>query len=335
MRTPWTARALVAPVGYQPLTERIAAAIGSRAWATLLFAALPFVHLAAFYVAARGAGITSAPPESLVEQLPQRVMNAYLIVIGFVASPLIVRRLARTLAWSPEGRDEGATWWSWLLPPLVLSLVGTIANEAGHALEFGIDVIAATPGPFVVSAVLAFLIRVPQLTALWTAVVALLAVARLGRTGVLGSFPEDRSLGLAPVGETVFQLFLLVVVAFIPVFLLSGRVTDLALNTALFAMAIYALVLAVWHLHRRMAAARHDAVAAARARYAAAYRVAEAELGSPGAATALQTAEILLRGAEGIHEWPFDERTQRIVALVMTGVTTGLIVRLILYAFGI
>ena len=39
---------------------------------------------------------------------------------------------------------------------------------------------------------------------------------------------------------------------------------------------------------------------------------------------------MLLDGAESIHEWPFDERTQRIAGLLISSVITGVVVRLVI-----
>jgi hypothetical protein len=49
----------------------------------------------------------------------------------------------------------------------------------------------------------------------------------------------------------------------------------------------------------------------------------------------LLEAEAILRGAESIFAWPFDEGMQRIVAVVATGVVTALAVRLVFFPFGL
>ena len=49
----------------------------------------------------------------------------------------------------------------------------------------------------------------------------------------------------------------------------------------------------------------------------------------------LLVAEAILRGAESIHEWPFDDQMQRVAAIVMTGVVTGIVVRFLGFALGV
>jgi hypothetical protein len=93
------------------------------------------------------------------------------------------------------------------------------------------------------------------------------------------------------------------------------------------------MAVAVWQIHRRMVAERAHEVADATARYAAAYRRATTEP-DPEAGSALQTAGLLLEGAKSIHEWPFDDRTERVAGLLLTSVLAGVVVRLVLIGLG-
>lgn len=321
--------------GYVPITERVLAGTRLGPWLVGIVATLPFVHLVGYWALLRSTGLTADGPESLASGVPMRLLNVYLIVLTFWAAGRISRQLRAVRVTLATSDDRPGTWTTWLLPPLLLDLVLGTANELGHLSAFRPEAAAAAPGPFAFSFAVGFLIRIPTLTAFWTAVIALLEVARLGRDGRLATFPEDRSLGFQGVGELVFELFGLLGAGFLPVLLLSGGFGDLALNGALLGGSMAVMVLAIWRLHHRMTAARDDAITEARARYAQAYRGAAQAPTDSTAGTALSTAEALLRGAESIHEWPFDERTQRLVAIVLTGVVTSLIVRLILYAFGI
>jgi hypothetical protein len=110
------------------------------------------------------------------------------------------------------------------------------------------------------------------------------------------------------------------------------------LTTFIFLLGLGVMVLAVSRLHRAMVEERNAQVAQARERFAGAYRAVEARR-RPKAleaqAVELQAASAILQGAESIFEWPFDERMQRIAAIVVTGVITGLVVRLILLGLGI
>jgi hypothetical protein len=51
-------------------------------------------------------------------------------------------------------------------------------------------------------------------------------------------------------------------------------------------------------------------------------------------APTMSTVDALVKGAESIQPWPLDEGMLRVVAIVVTGVTTGIIIRLILFALG-
>lgn len=327
--------AIATPHGYVPLTERLVGWLGSRRWTVAIFASLPFVHLLGFWLLAQANGLDVGGPETVVAAIPVRLMNLYLVLLTFWGAARVARQLSTVEAALDHPDHPAATWRTWLGPPLALALVFAVLNEVQHAIELGAETVAARPLPFVVSGVLAVLIRIPTMTAFWTAVVALIATARLGHEGRLGTFPEDRSLGLRPIGEMVFQVFLLLAAAFLPIFAVSARPVDFVASAALLVGGELAILVATWELHRRMVEVRTEALATARRAYAKAYRAAMDAPADQALGSTLGAAEALVRGAESIHEWPFDERTQRLVALVATGVLTGLIVRMILYAFGV
>jgi hypothetical protein len=328
--------ALVRPDGYVPLTDRfLPHSAAGRAAIIGAFAALPFVHL--LVVAGLDPNGWGA---AVAEGLPSRFVNAYLIVLSFWGARHVAVRLVGVCRLT---HDHGprATWLTWLLPPVVLDVILGLATEGSRigALPSGV---AAGDGPIVVlSFGLVILVRLPQMAAFWTVVVALLTTARIDPERLPARYPDDRSLGMRPVGELVVVIFLLFSAAFVPVFLVSDISAVAFMPTiGLFLLGIAAMILGVWQIHRRMAHERTQQVDAATARFAAAYRAAVASEGAPtakaleAASARLSTAEALLRGAESIHEWPFDERMQRIVAIVMTGVITGLIIRAILLPFG-
>lgn len=330
----------VRPDGYEPLTERLLPASGPGRWLGIaLFAVLPFVHLVTVWGLSNATGLTADGPDALASGVGTRLLNLYLTLLTLFGAREVARQLVDVRALSPDDRGPVGDGRTWLLPPLLIVLAFAVANEVGHVGTYGIDAALGHPAPFVASFLLACLIRIPQATAFWTVVVALLAIARLGHRPLPGSFPEDRSLGLGPVGSALTAILVLYAIAFVPSFLFGGaRLNDLLSIVVLFVLGLGVMVLAVWRLHVRMAAARRREIDAARARFAGAYRSAEDALANatdvPTAGAELSIAQALLLGAESIYEWPFDERMQRIAAIVVTGVVTGIVIRFIMLALG-
>jgi len=159
-------------------------------------------------------------------------------------------------------------------------------------------------------------------------------VAELGRHPVPGTFPEDRSLGLRRVGTLLTTILLFYTAILIPAFIFAtSRFVDFVTVVGIASLGLGAMLVAVWQTHRRMTAHRAHEVDVATARYADAYRRAVANA-DPDAGSALQTAALLLEGAKSIHEWPFDDRTERVAGLLLTSVLAGLVVRLVLIGLG-
>ncbi|HVM30470.1 MAG TPA: hypothetical protein VM305_06850 [Candidatus Limnocylindrales bacterium] len=322
--------------GYVPLTERfLPASWPARGAAIAAYAALPFVRMVAFAGLGVAFGVAPDFNELASARLPGALLNAYILFVVLFGMPIVARQLhsVRALAAEDAGAVTGGA--GSIAAPLLIALVLTVATDTSLLLDFGAERVAATPIPFAVAFLLGVLIRIPQTTAFWTSVVTLLAVVEVGRRDPPVGFPDDRSLGLRPVGQALTTILLLYVAAFVPIFIFgTGRLTDFVAAVAVFALGLTAMLLAVWRVHQGMVRVREREVAGARARYAAAYRTAASEPDG-GAGSALSTASALLQGAESIHEWPFDERMQRIAGIVLTSVVTGITVRLILLGLGI
>ena len=63
----------------------------------------------------------------------------------------------------------------------------------------------------------------PSMAFAWTYAVVLIGMDRLGRLRLaLDVYPQDRTLGLGPVGEAALFGFWLVLIAGVPVLLLTG-----------------------------------------------------------------------------------------------------------------
>jgi hypothetical protein len=87
--------------------------------------------------------------------------------------------------------------------------------------------------------------------------------------------------------------------------------------------------------HRQLAAAKAGYVGLARSLYAQAYEPVRTKPWLKPLQTqapALDVAQALVERAERVQEWPIDERATAWVAVVVTGVVTSLLVRLVLAA---
>jgi len=269
-----------------------------------------------------------------VAHFPGSILNVYALLIVLVGVRPISQRLAQVAALGNEQTARVARLNGSTVGPLVLLSVLMVLGETSTIVEFGMSAIVGAPLPFVVEFVFALLIRLPQAVALWTSVIALATVAELGRHPVPGEFPEDRSLGLRKVGTMLTTVLTLYVAILIPAFIFAtSRVADLVTVVLIAMLGLAAMLVAVWQVHRRMVAERAREVAVATARYAAAYRKAAIDAG-PEAGAELQTAQLMLDGAKSIHEWPFDDRTERVAGLLLTSVVAGVIVRLVLIGLG-
>ena len=308
-----------------------------------LWATIPLHQLVLYHWLASASGL---PPVTLDPQLPNRIANTYLIVLSFFVLRIGARELDPVARLAGETIDPSERRWPrGLIVPFLLAVLLSSTYLAGLIQALGLDRLAAAPVLFIATYIAGFLIGFPETAAFWFAIVGLLAVERVGRRGLPLRFPDDRSLGLRPVGRFILFIFVAYATGFIPVLVTGGanNLPNFLAAIAIFVLGIAVMVFAVWRVHAAMAAERERRVAAAREMYAAAYRAAEHALGddadvSPDrvvSSASLLTAEALVRGAESIFQWPFDEGMQRIVAVVATGVVTAIVVRLIFFAVGV
>ena len=294
-------------------------------------AALLFVRPWLVGLASQASGGTSAL-EFAGQRFDVMVLPAYLVALLTWA----VDRLAgaRTVL-SESSSDSGSA--IALLDRHIGSTFGpvllTIANvTVSLLLLMG----GALPGlAIAVNLPLEALTTFPIMSFLWTLVVILLAIDRLGRQPLPGSaVAADRALGLRGVGEIAFFGFAVATAAFVPYVVGYGSNT-VALLTALllYAAAGLAFVLSVLRLHRRMVEVKTEQLTRARSLYAEAFAplAASATLTTLAAQQSLlAAAEALEKRAESILEWPIEERTARWLALLFSGVVTGVIVRLVI-----
>jgi hypothetical protein len=320
----------------EPLTERILPRTGPARWlAILAWCSVPIVRLAAFALLATASGLVDDPWTEVNARGTGTLLNVYILAVVLIGTRPVTVRLNAIGRLGGRSTERVASLQASATATLAIALFLTVTTELVQLSEFSSSDIASAPLPFIVAVVGTFLTRIPQSAAFWVSVVALLTIAALGRQPVPGTFPEDRSLGLKSVGQLLTTILFLYVVLFTPTFLLgTSTLVGLITILALFALGLTAMLVAVWAMHRRMAAERKAEIDGARAQFAEAYRAARTTANEANARR-LDVTRKLLDGAESIHEWPFDDRTQRIVGLLLSGVVTGVVVRLVIFSLGI
>jgi hypothetical protein len=313
------------------LVERVLDGLGPPRWVwRLAWGVLPFVTLAITAGFERSIPGTGATAQLIAWILPAAALGYVVVLFLWGCDRLLsaIRGLDTTLR-SLEGSTLSAGRWSPTRArlPVVAALLLAMLDGAERLGGEGIAgaVLAGVPD---------FLAHLPVTTFAWAYFWYLLALDRLGRERLmLDVFPEDRSLGLAPLGAVAFLGFGVVIGGIVP--LLIANATDLQgalLSAGGLGVAVAALFLSMWRLHQQMAAAKKRYVDEARALYAQAYgpirHVHTVDALRDNAST-LSAAQALEQRAQSIYEWPLDERTSGRLAVIVTGVVTGVIVRLL------
>jgi hypothetical protein len=263
---------------------------------------------------------------------------AYVVLVTLLGSALLaddVGRLGPVLDHLGVDAGIGGTFrglGSRLAPIMLTAVVVAIATPSTY-LNYGL--VAA-----LVDLPLLAIMTLPIMTFVWVYLVVLTGVNRLGAaTLALDAFPEDRWLGLGPVGSVAFTGLWLVFGAAIPALFASGRdVATFVLVAVIVVVTVGLFVLSLVRLHGQMHAARQRYVAQTRALVAEAYApiTADATLATlQDRAATLGAAQALADRAERILDWPIDERAVAFITVVVTGVVTSLLVRLVLAAAGI
>jgi hypothetical protein len=280
----------------------------------------------------------AARPEGLVNAFVSQAIFGYVVLLALWASPRLVHRvtlLAPSLVTLAPG-EPSARWFSRLTSvrgPLVLTAIAVAIATPTTALEFG------TPVALVDAPLLAVMI-LPIMTFVWAYSTMLVGLDQLGQSELaLDLFPQDRSLGLGPLGGVAVSGFWLLVAAGAPLLLLSGvDITTFATSVGVLLVTVLLFILSMLRLHSQMRAAKARYVAMAHALVAEAYGPmrTKADLETLQAnSAALNAAQSLAERAERILEWPIDERMVASMTVVITGVVTSLVVRLVLEAIGV
>jgi hypothetical protein len=322
----------------EPLTERILDWLGEPEWVwILLWTGVSLVRPLMLFVALSSSGRQLSSSEWIVIVTTQGSI-AWVTLVGFWG----VRRISRgARALAPElaslaRADVPSEFFPGMpstLGPITLTVAIVVVPSFASALQHWGPVAALSDLPLV------FVNSLPSMTFVWTYVVLLAGLHRLGRARLsLDPFPEDRSLGLGPVGALALTGFWLVLAAAVPLAVVgSADLPTVILSVGVIVATVALFFLSMFRVHRQMAEAKKRYVTLARRLYREAYEPVRAKpmLKSLQAqAPALGVAQDLVERAEHVQEWPIDERATAWVAVVVTGVVTSLIVRVVLAAAG-
>lgn len=273
----------------------------------------------------------------LLDRVPLHAVLGLVVAISLVGTHLLARRadvVERAIErLDPELPTENVfRGLDGSLGPVALTVLLSIASGVSTLIAFT-PVLATLDTPML------FVVALPIAGFVWCYAVVLISVDRLGRrTLALDPFPEDRSLGLRPVGNLVFTGFAILSVAAVLYLVFLGHyLVDILIGLGVFAFGVAVFVLSLWRLHMQMAAAKKAYVNQARSLYAQAYEPLRGNsdlVALREQADLLSAAEAIEKRAEAIYEWPIDDGMLRWLAVIGTGVVTSIVVRVLFALLG-
>jgi hypothetical protein len=323
--------------GGQPLTERILARLGRPRWLWICLWGLTVVVRPVVPVVILILSGQTPQNFGLAQVLTVQGALAFSVVLLLWGVGHLANRAAAVAAElfgrTGEAVPQPVRGMDSIAGPALLTLLVVAITTADSWVRYG-ALLALANLPLLVITVL------PIMTFVWTYLHLLAALNRLGRMRLaLDPFPEDRTLGLGPVGSLASTGFVLLLAAVIPILLVSGSdTTTTVISVVVVVGSVGLLVLATWRLHERMSEAKAGYVALTRKLYAAAYEPLRSQPSLErleSQASALRAAQGLVERAENILEWPIDERAAARLAIIVTGVITGLLVRFVLTLAGL
>jgi hypothetical protein len=330
-----TTAAAVAPG--EPLTERILDWIGGPRWLwVVLWASVALIRPLVLFVSLTASGQTLDAAD-WTDVLDAQVILGYVTLVSLFGTWRLfsgARALAPELA-KLAHLDKGTSFF-----PLMASVAGPVALLAlVSVVSFVTGVRNWGPVSGVADLPLLIANTLPIMTFVWTYLALLAGINALGRFQLsLDLFPQDRTLGLGRLGSLALTGFWLVLIAAVPLIVVTAdNLATVGMSVVVIAISTALFFLSMFRLHQRLATAKTGYVALARTLYAEAY----APLRTKPSLKVLQTqaavldvAQALVERAEHVQEWPIDERATAWVAVVVTGVVTSLLVRLVLAATG-
>jgi hypothetical protein len=320
-----------------PLTERVLDRLGPPrvAW-ILAWSLVALVSPLVFAAAIRLSGRPLAGGD-VVELLTTQGVLAFVVFVLLIGTGVLSRQAAGVVAdvasLLPGPVAPPLFWRTGSIPgPAILTLLTVaVVSVGGFAVYGPVPPLAALP--------LLTIYLVPILTFVWVYVMILADLDRIGQHALkLDVFPYDRTLGLAKVGSLASTGLALLFTAAVPVLLVAvDEPVTLAIAIVIVAGTLAAFLWSMWRIHRQMDAAKERYVETSERLYRDAYaplrersdiEVLEAQ------ATVLTAAEALDQRAHGLPTWPIDESTGRFVVVIVTGVITSLVVRVLFAAIG-
>jgi hypothetical protein len=321
----------------EPLTERVLDWIGGPRWLwILLWAAIALVRPLILLLSLTASGQSPDAAGWFSVLLPQAALG-YVTFISLIGTARLFRG-ARALAsdLATLGIKEETAFFPWMASvagPLVLLLVVSAISFLAGVQKWG-------PVSGVADLPLLLANTLPIMTFVWTYLALLAGINALGRFRLaLDPFPQDRSLGLGPVGSLALTGFWLVLAAAIPLIVVTAdNVATVAMSLAVVGVSTALFFLSMFRLHRQMGEAKARYLMTTRGIYGDAWapvRLKPTLKALQAQGPVLAVAQALVDRAERVQEWPIDERATAWVAVVVTGVVTSLIVRLVLVAAGV
>jgi hypothetical protein len=321
----------------EPLTERILDWIGGPRWLwVVLWASIALVRPLVLLVSLTASGQTLDASE-WTDVLDAQVILGYVTLVSLFGTWRLFRG-ARALA--PDlaklaHLDNGKSFF-----PAMASVAGPVALLAiVSVVSFATGVRNWGPVSGIADLPLLIANTLPIMTFVWTYLALLAGINALGRFQLsLDVFPQDRTLGLGPVGSLALTGFWLVLIAAVPLIVVTAdNLATVGMSLAVIGVSTALFFLSMSRLHRQLAAAKAGYVGVARSLYAEAYKPVRAKpslKALEAQAATLQVTQALVDRAERVQEWPIDERATAWVVVVVTGVVTSLLVRLVLAATG-
>ena len=175
---------------------------------------------------------------------------------------------------------------------------------------------------------------------LWAMVVVLRGLNTLGKARLtLLPFDVDRSLGLHPLGQLAFKVFLTALAIAAPAILVTSTTPIRLASNVLVLFAIVAVFfLSMYRLHQHLVSEKRKLRVWSGQMTAVAVAPLKREL-TPECfqahALGVLAADTIARQVGAVQEWPVDERVFRIVAAITTSVAAAVCARLLLTRIGL
>jgi hypothetical protein len=317
-----------------PVTDRLLRRLPGPRWALIALWAVGV--LVTPFVLAGTKSLTGPSTEfnGLGELAPQAVLT-YVVALLLHG---VARLVDRATALRPDVErltndrcqaNVSARGWDVAGPMGLSTVVVLIVSWSSWGVNGVIPTMAVLP--FLALAVL------PVMTFVWTYIRLLIGLDQLGRARLaLEPFPQDRSLGLGVVGSLAFSGFAFLVAAAVPTMLATTRnASTFFIAAVILGVNIPILFLSMWRLHRQMSGAKTRYISEARLLYAAAYEPLRSGASLSvlrKQAPVLDAARALEERAERIQAWPISDGLIAIIGFIVAGVTSGMVVRLIVVA---